>query len=95
MSSIPAKIATAVKSRSNLLCETCAKSRGEHLHHRKLRSQGGQHTVVNLLHCCGSCHSRIHAHPAESYLRGLLVRSFDDPELVPVVPFFISEGVAS
>jgi hypothetical protein len=52
----------------------------EHLHHRKLRKQGGPDTPDNLLACCSDCHSWIHAHPAVSYVMGLLIRGSDpDP----------------
>ncbi len=49
-------------------------------HHRLRRSQGGPDTYVNLLHLCdiGGCHAYVHANPAESYLRGWLLRSTDD-----------------
>jgi hypothetical protein len=52
-------------------------------HHRKLRSQGGTDEGANLIPCCGSgttgCHGHIHANPAESYERGWLVKSWQDP----------------
>lgn len=59
--------------------------RGEHSHHRKLRSQGGKDTPGNLLRVCHRCHAWIHAHPAASYTLGLLVHGWDDPDSVPVV----------
>lgn len=59
--------------------------RGEHWHHRKLRSQGGRHEPVNGLMVCHLCHEWIHRHPALSYEAGWLVRSLDEPKLVPVV----------
>lgn len=49
---------------------------GEHVHHRKLRSQGGTNDLVNLLDVCTACHGTIHANPADSYENGLLIRSW-------------------
>lgn len=53
-------------------------------HHRKMRSQGGQHDVVNGLAVCQSCHHYFHMHPALAYSKGWLVRSHLDPAHVPV-----------
>ena len=50
----------------------------QHFHHRKMRSQGGEHTVENGLRICHACHSFIHANPAWSYERGLLIRGRDE-----------------
>lgn len=85
---IPAGVVSAVKRRSNGICEACADGRAEHIHHRKLRSQGGKHLVDNLLHACSECHRTIHDNPAESYDRGLLVHSWDEPDSVDVVPYY-------
>jgi hypothetical protein len=54
------------------------------VHHRKPRGHG-DHRVVNLIAVCARCHSEIHGHPAWARSEGLLVRSADDPALVPVV----------
>ena len=56
----------------------------EHWHHRQLRSQGGEHTVVNGLGCCSKCHNRIHADPSTSYEHGWLVHGWDDPAKIVV-----------
>lgn len=54
-------------------------------HHRKLRSQGGQDSIENLVLLCPHCHKiLIHGRPARSYARGFLVHSWDDPAKVPV-----------
>lgn len=45
-----------------------------HLHHRLPRSAGGKHTADNLLALCRPHHEYIHAHPAESYAAGWLLR---------------------
>lgn len=47
----------------------------EHAHHRKLRSQGGEHSGANEIAVCRACHVFIHARPSLSYERGWLVRS--------------------
>lgn len=56
-----------------------------HWHHRQLRSQGGEHVVVNGLAICSDCHTYIHGHPAESYRNGWIVHGFDYPEDEPVL----------
>jgi 5-methylcytosine-specific restriction endonuclease McrA len=86
---IPKEVADAVIARAAGACEACRFTLGEigHMHHRRLRSQGGQHTPENLLLCHNSCHSMIHHLPEVSYGLGLLVRSWLDPADVPVNPF--------
>lgn len=51
--------------------------RADHVHHRKLRSQGGPDTAENCMALCFTHHDYIHAHPAESYDRGWLLHSWD------------------
>ena len=84
---MPPDVAAQVTRRSGGRCEAGTpdcRGRGEVLHHRKLRRQGGKHTVDNLMHVCGAggCHDYIHSNVAESYRAGWLVRSTD-----AVVPF--------
>jgi hypothetical protein len=68
----------AVAARSGGKCEAAAaascRRRGSQLHHRLMRSQGGKHTVENLLDVCATCHAHIHAHPEQAYERGWLLR---------------------
>lgn len=72
---IPEHVATAVRRRSGWECERAGCfSKASHLHHRLMRSQGGAHTVENLLHVCPPCHRYIHDHPEESYEKGWLIR---------------------
>jgi hypothetical protein len=73
-------------------CERCGIPLDEHnmaAHHRRLRSQGGQDQIENLLalhHACHNGHTRsIHANPAESYLNGWMVRSHTQPDAAPVL----------
>jgi hypothetical protein len=51
----------------------------EAMHHRLLRSQGGQNTVENLLHVSHETHRLIHDQPSWAYRHGLLLRSWQDP----------------
>lgn len=78
--------------RAGFRCEArtavCVDSIDE-FHHRKLRSQGGPHTLVNCLPCCLPCHDHIHAKDGKgsitkSKLMGWIVASFDDPAEVPI-----------
>lgn len=48
--------------------------RGTQAHHRLMRSHGGDHTDENLLWVCDAAHDYVHAHPAESYDKGWLIR---------------------
>lgn len=60
---------------------------GGHVHHRKMRSQASRaevHTLPNMILLCHVCHGWVHAHPAESYRKGWLVRSWQSPPDVPV-----------
>lgn len=56
-----------------------------------MRSQSPKttlHNVENLVDMCGTgttgCHGYVHAHPAESYANGWLVRSTTDPADAPI-----------
>lgn len=58
------------------------------VHHRKLRSQGGEDSLTNLIALCHACHNlatnSVHLNPGKSYDKGLLVHSWDDPADVPI-----------
>jgi hypothetical protein len=58
---------------------------GEHVHHRKMRSQGGDNSLACLVHACNHCHKRIHEHPEESYANGWLLHFWQDPAAVVIV----------
>lgn len=78
---MPQDVAEEVGRRSHGLCE--ARLRGcthlaESLHHRLLRKHGGPNTPACLLAVCESCHRAIHANPADSYERGLLLHPWSD-----------------
>ena len=85
---VPAEVAETVNTRAGGNCEImnvdaqCTGYR-EQLHHRKLRSQGGEHTVENLVGICHRCHYWLHAHPAIAYANGWLVKGVKDPADVP------------
>ena len=85
---IPREVAEIVAERAQGMCEimdpqTGCNGRAEHMHHRQLRSQGGEHTVENLVHVCSACHHWLHMHPAIAYTNGWLVKSTRDPECEP------------
>lgn len=67
-----------VRRRSRGRCEVnappCTTWATDTPHHRRLRSQGGEHHPDNLFDTCAPCHRYVHEHPAESYARGWLLR---------------------
>jgi hypothetical protein len=75
------KVKPIVKARSKGVCEAktevCERA-AVHVHHRKLRSQGGSNDPVNLIDVCFACHNWIHLHPAISYEQGWLLHSTDE-----------------
>lgn len=83
----PRKASPAMKRARSLaveraegLCEarwTGCSARGEHAHHIRRRSQGGEDVVENLLIVCQSCHGAIHANPALAHQKGHLKLSKD------------------
>jgi len=83
---IPAATRRAVKRRSEGSCEVCGCGGADHMHHRKLRSQGVDHSPANLLHVHFGCHKEIHGNPERSYALGHLVHGWADPASVPVQP---------
>ena len=86
---MPPEVAETVVERAMGMCEimsrdTGCNGRAEQLHHRKLRKQGGEHTVENLIHICSPCHDYLHMHPAIAYTNGWLVKSMKNPRDIPV-----------
>lgn len=76
---IPVAVRAEVMLRSGGWCEITHDElpynhRGDHLHHRLMRSQGGDHTEENLILVCHQIHHYIHANPAVAYERGWLLR---------------------
>lgn len=91
MSQVPKKTIALVKQRDNESCVRCGRM-GGNIHHRRMRSQSPKwavHNIENLILLCGSgttgCHGWVHGHPAESYENGWMVRSYRDPENVPLI----------
>lgn len=83
---MPHEVAEAVIERADYVCEAMLPGctwRGSEIHHRKLRSQGGQHDLDTCILLCKHCHMAVHANPARSYEQGLLVKSFDTPVFPP------------
>ena len=75
------KMRLVIRQRSRHQCEARTEAcvgAGEHIHHRKLRSQGGTNSANNLIDVCTPCHNWIHAHPALSYERGWLIHGYAD-----------------
>lgn len=74
----PDEVKAQARVRAGNRCEGhCVKGctvRIQTFHHRLRRTQGGPGTLDNCLALCRVCHSHIHDHPAESYLRGWLIR---------------------
>lgn len=83
---IPAVVVEAIYERAGGYCEAggLPLSGEVALHHRKLRSQSGEHTVANLILVHGDCHRAIHANPHRSYELGHMVRRREDPALVEI-----------
>lgn len=81
-----------VIDRCDALCEVCNADAVGSIHHRMPRKMGGTASawingVENLLALCGSgvtgCHGRIESNRADSYERGLLLRSGMQPWSTP------------
>lgn len=84
----PARAVLALVKSTTDVCQFAASpdctGRADHLHHRKLRKQGGDNSPANLWWCCLACHSFVHLNPALSYSKGWLVHPWDDPSEVLV-----------
>lgn len=80
------RIRSAVRLRSRGRCEAQVKCAGERavlFHHRK--RAGRVDSESNLAHLCLACHLWVHDNPAKSYVLGLLVHSWADPEKIPML----------
>jgi hypothetical protein len=82
---LPLKVRKQVWARSDHGCELGCGRPANHIHHRKLRSQGRRHELPNLLHLCTPCHIHAHANPELGYANGWLVHSWENPADVAVV----------
>lgn len=85
----PPQLAVLVTARSGGLCEAwlagVCETRGQHMHHRQLRSRGGKHTVQNVIHLCTACHAWAHSHVKSATGMGLIVSTYADPATTPVI----------
>lgn len=68
-------------------CVRCGRflPEGAHLHHRKLRSQGGLGVVENAATLDAACHHWVHHTVAAAKALGLIVPSWADAEATPVL----------
>ncbi len=57
----------------------------EVVHHRKLRSQGGDNSWSNLIQLCEWHHVAAHRYPAIAHSVGLIVLRNEDPALIPII----------
>ncbi|MBW3088804.1 HNH endonuclease [Bifidobacterium sp. 82T24] len=102
MSQPSASVKRLVDERDGRCCSVCGRylpgSPGGR-HHRQLRSQQPDPTLLhrpsNLIDICGTgttgCHGWVHAHPAEAYRLGLLVRMGRDPSETPMLRYARSD----
>lgn len=85
---IPGAVSDALRARAGNRCELthdhCEPwSRYHHRHHRRRRSQGGEHSLENLLLLCPTAHDfYVHAHPDWARRHGLLLGTGDDPDVL-------------
>jgi hypothetical protein len=91
------EVVDAVVERDRHSCVRCGYGIGPNergrrwsLHHRKRRSQGGEHTVQNLILLCGGseadgCHGWVHRNPDESRDSGWLLKERWEPLAIPVL----------
>lgn len=84
MDRIPPAVRRQVMARAGGYCEARVEGvctgQPEHLHHKRLRSQGGGHTAANLIAVCEEDHRWIHDHPDAAISLGLLARTEFEPE---------------
>lgn len=83
------KVVRIVEERAGNYCEVCggAALPSMALHHRKLRSRGGQDTPSNIIRIHHGCHNlrsdSIHHNPEKASQKGWMVGSWQEPHLVP------------
>ena len=83
------KVVEIVKARAGDYCETCGTSAqvSMALHHRKLKSRGGQDSPANLIRIHHKCHNldtkSIHMNPSMAEQKGWMVGSWQDPTEAP------------
>lgn len=84
---VPADVRDALAARSEGRCEAqlpgCLGTATDPCH-RVGQAQGGADTLANLHHSCRVCHEWCHARPAEACDLGLMLKSWQVPELEPM-----------
>lgn len=81
----------SVRLRDGNRCARKGESGSLHVHHRQLRSQGGDNSSANLVTLCFACHRWVHGNPYAAEAEGFLLRQGSDPALVPVRHFMWPE----
>lgn len=86
MHEIEPAVRRLVVARCAGLCDVCGLplDGAPDLHHRKLRSRGGDHNPANLIGAHRRCHRRVHQHPAWATDCGLMVPATADPADIPL-----------
>jgi 5-methylcytosine-specific restriction endonuclease McrA len=80
-------------TRANGLCEGCGGQFSQafdevpEIHHRKLRSGGGGHDLVNLLVLHRRCHAWAHEHPSRARAAGWIVSRYGNPAEERIIVF--------
>lgn len=71
-----AKLRPLVLARDGHVCARCRDPRSKplDLHHRLARSQGGKHTVANLVALCRACHVSVTEHAAKDWRKWVVTR---------------------
>jgi len=83
-----------IRVRDGDRCARCGKNGPLHVHHRRLRSAGGdeRESGCNRVTLCAGCHRWAHLHPAEALGEGWLVGRYQDPSEVPVQHYLWPAG---
>jgi hypothetical protein len=68
-------------------CARCGRADQLHVHHRRLRSHGGDSSFANLVTLCTGCHQWVHAHPSSARGAGWLTGHGGVPAEIPVDHF--------
>jgi 5-methylcytosine-specific restriction endonuclease McrA len=75
---------SAVRGRSDGICEYCQQARAQDMAHRRASGVGGRWSPANILHLCRRCHRRAHDYPHWAHALGLRLKEGEDPEKRPV-----------
>lgn len=83
-------VRSLVWARARGYCERCGGALSDNwaLHHRKLRSRGGEDTADNLVALHHECHNlashSVHNNPALAKETGFMVSSWEEPSACPL-----------